>query len=71
MTPEQEQSKAFIEAQLEALKPIVAQSKIMQHAWAAGGELCKPDLEAVTKFLGSRLAVEEDLKTQLEALDNA
>lgn len=69
MTTEQEQTKQFIEQQLVALKPQIEQAKIMQRAWAAGGELCKPDLESVTKFLGSRLAVEENLKAQLLELE--
>jgi len=69
MSPEQETTKAFIEAQLLAVQPQIQQAKIMQRSWAAGGETFKANLDAVSKSLGAWLAVEEDLKAQLAELE--
>lgn len=70
MMPEQESSKAFIETQLEALKPQIAQAKIMQRAWRAGGDAFKENMENVSKALGAWLAVEEDMKNQLAEISS-
>lgn len=70
MTPEQEQDKAFLEAQIAQCQPVIRQAKIMVKGWSAGGdkEPFKTNLANAVETLGAWQAVEENLKQQLAEL---